>query len=39
MADPCVNARQGELAARQSRLPKIRDGRKSVDRHQQIGLR
>jgi hypothetical protein len=30
---------QGELAARQSHLPKIRDDRKFVDRHEQIGLR
>jgi hypothetical protein len=28
---------QGELAARQSHLLKIRDDRKSVDRHEQIG--
>jgi hypothetical protein len=30
---------QGELAARQIHLPNIRDDRKSVDRHKQIGLR
>jgi hypothetical protein len=30
---------QGELAARQSHLPKIRDDRKSFDRHKQIGVR
>jgi len=30
---------QGKLAARQSHLPKIRDDRKSVDRHEQIGVR
>jgi hypothetical protein len=30
---------QGELAAPQIHLPKIRDDRKSVDRHKQIGLR
>src|SRR6476620_9378921 len=30
---------QGELAARQSHLPKIRDDRKSVDRDEQIGVR
>jgi len=40
MADPCVNARRTRrITARQSRLPKIRDDRKSVDRHEQIGLR
>jgi len=30
---------QGELAARQSHLPKIRDDRKSVERHGQIDVR
>jgi hypothetical protein len=30
---------QGEFAARQIYLPNIRDDRKSVDRHKQIGLR
>ena len=40
MADPCVNARRTRrITARQSHLPKIRDDRKSVDRHEQIGLR
>jgi hypothetical protein len=40
MADPCVNARRTRrITARQSHLPKIRDDRKSVDCHEQIGLR
>jgi hypothetical protein len=40
MADPCVNARRTRrITARQSHLPKIRYDRKSVDRHEQIGLR
>jgi hypothetical protein len=38
MADPAsMRDARGELAARQSHLPKIRDD--SVDRHKQIGLR
>ena len=38
MADSCVNARRTRrITARQSHLPKIRDDRKSVDRHEQIG--